>query len=160
MTHRTAVYIAAPYGPVGDLPDAEAEIRRNVARALALGRLAVVKNRAPIVPHAIGFMGTYGSPNESDDGTSRRHAVECGEALAADVGRLEGELWLLVRNDWSTSHGCALERVAFLTASARPSWLAQRSVTTATWAGWGSIFRSAGLAVLYDDPVAAFGLEL
>jgi hypothetical protein len=153
------VYIAAPYGPVGDHP--EAEIRRNVARALALGRLAAVRGYAPIVPHAIGFMGTYGAPNEDDGGTSRLRAIESGEAHAASVGSCHGEFWLLLNDQGVPSSGCAQELAAWRASRSHGyATYDARLLIQATWDEWRLVFVTEDLTYLHDDPVSVFAFGL
>jgi len=97
---RPTVYIAGPYAAA--TPEL---IEQNIQRAQRLGRFAVAQGFAPIVPHTLGASGLYGSPTEQDDGTSRRVALECSEALAAGCSRL----WLILRDDREPSDGCLLE---------------------------------------------------
>jgi hypothetical protein len=140
---RAPVYIAAPYGA-----GSESEIRRNVARAVALGRLAASLGLAPIVPHAIGWLGVHGTRDESDMG-ARVIAIESGCAIASLVGTGGGLLWLLARPDGTLSPGCMSERAAY--------WQSYRSmfgedppeslILRRRWEGWGADLRRFGIEV-------------
>lgn len=105
MTGRRIVYVAAPFAA----PTA-AEVARNIARARAVGRLAVHRGLAPIVPHVLGAAGLFGAP--TDDGSSsptRTAALECSLALV----RRADDLWAICRDDGSLSEGTRAERLAW-----------------------------------------------
>lgn len=133
---RRIVYIAAPFGA-----STKDEMRRNVARAVALGRLAVRQGLVPIVPHAIGALGVYGAADESEEGV-REAAIECGVALAASCP----QMWLLKRGDGSISSGCQLERAAAAGAGA--------SILIGSWESWKEDFHAGGLIDLWLEPLA------
>jgi len=114
---RDTVYIAGPYA--AETPEL---IAQNIERAERLGRFAVAQGLAPIVPHTLGASGLYGSPTEQDDGTSRRLALECSEALAAGCDRF----WVILRDDRTMSAGCQREFKAW-----RGGLMVER-----TWAEW------------------------
>lgn len=112
---REPLYVAGPYA--ADTPEG---ICRNVARAVALGRLAAEQGFTPIVPHAMGFCGVLGDPHEADDGTTRDRALDCGVSLARFVGMLDrpalglkGRLWVILRDDLTESYGTSVEVTAF-----------------------------------------------
>lgn len=96
---RRVLYIAGPYAGA-----TTEEIRRNVARALALGRLASDEGYAPIVPHAAGWLGVFGAPLEDDDGQCREAAIEVGCAMARSCG-----CWVIARDDGAWSDGTRAE---------------------------------------------------
>jgi len=118
---RSTVYIAGPYAAA--TPEL---IEQNVQRAQRLGRFAVAQGLAPIVPHTLGASGLYGSPTEQDDGTSRRVALECSEALASRCDCF----MVILRDDRTLSSGCAREEAAW-NAQPRPGFYEAR-----TWAEW------------------------
>jgi hypothetical protein len=106
------LYVAGPYA-APTLADTE----RNVRRALAVGRLAVERGYAPIVPHAAGWLGLYGSAE--DDGSlslPRSRALLGALHVATMVGAVRGHLWAIMRDDRSLSEGSDIECTAWSTA--------------------------------------------
>lgn len=134
---RSICYVAGPYAA----PD-YAGIVRNVSRAVALGQLCTAQGMSPIVPHALGFVGTYGAFDESD-GKSRDIALSCGVTLAAMVGQQGGVLVVIERDDRSLSHGTGLEHAAFKQAGGV-------KVLRYTWAQWRKAFENVGMQSVYD----------
>lgn len=125
---RQLVYIVGPYAA-----EAPEGIEQNVSRALALAKHAAERGLCPIIPHLTGRAGVYGHEFESDDGTSRRVALECGAAMATWVGRVGGTLWVILRNDGTMSPGTQVEYDAYRavggTAIVSANWLSWRSRT-------------------------------
>ena len=106
------LYVAGPYAA-----PTRAETERNVQRALAVGRLAAARGYAPIVPHAAGWLGLYGS--EEDDGSlslPRSRALLGALHIATMVGAVRGHLWVILRDDRSMSNGSEIEYAAFRAA--------------------------------------------
>lgn len=118
-------YIAGPYGA-----PTTTEIERNVRRACAVGAWAALQGYAPIVPHAIGFMGCYGAFDESDPAT-RVRAIGAGVAMVRLVGVGLGRLLVIERDDGSLSAGTSLEVHTFLRTPG-----AEQLLTRHTWSGW------------------------
>ena len=130
---RALVYIAGPYAGT------PRQRSRNVARAVAVGRLATHLGYAPIVPHAIGVAGVHGTPDESAPGV-REAALACGEAHAEAVARCGGHLWLIERDHGGLSEGCARELDAYLAAGGQ-------SVTQRPWRVFAHSLHAQGLLV-------------
>lgn len=135
---RRPLLVLGPYA--GATPG---EVARNVARALAIGRLAVASGYAPVVPHAHGWLGLYGSALEEDANT-RLAALACGRSIARALASQEAEAWVLLCDDGTPSAG---------TAGELDQW---RSVPYAmqpvsrTWAEWRDRFVLVGLGEAWD----------
>lgn len=143
MKPREVVYIAAPYAAptVG-------QIARNVARAIAVGRLAADRGLAPLVPHAIGWLGVHGPRDESAAGV-RDAAIGSGEALAAMVGAHGGRLWIVSLPNGTLSSGCSREMAAYAAAyrEAHDRYPPESLVLRRRWERWSIDVRSAGIRV-------------
>lgn len=136
MSARRIVFVAGPYAaPTVD------EIARNVRRAAALGRLAVERGLAPIVPHLLGHAGVYGSP--LDDGAAglvRARALGCSLDLIRRVQ--PDELWVIRCDDGSESPGVRFELEAWLEAT---EGRVPRRREAAPWSSWRERLVEAGL---------------
>lgn len=159
---RRVAYVAGPYGAA-----TRDEIERNVRRACAVGQWATRKGFAPVVPHAIGWMGCHGSADESTPGV-RETALDCGVALAGMVGWCDGVLSIILRDDRTMSLGTGFEdrawrdQVAVADAVALDAWengawdddapsLVEPPPTrdgdteAHTWAEWCDLLRAEGV---------------
>lgn len=125
---RRLAYIAGPYSDPNDHV-----VEENIRRAVQLAQFAIERGYCPIVPHLPGREGIYGHAFEKDDGTSRRVALECGEAMAAAVAVARGEFWCILRDDKTWSKGCEREHTAYL-IGARVS--GGSALVSLTWAAW------------------------
>ncbi len=113
-------------------------IAENVARAAALGRLAVKLGLSPIVPHLHGHAGLHGSAIEADDGTARKQALECSVAQAVVCPRF----WGITYDDGNLSEGCTEERDAWKGQQNRV--LVER---IASWSTWVDLLGEYGIEV-------------
>ena len=149
MTRQIA-YIAAPFGH----PD-PAIVAWNTARACALARLATTQGKAPICVHP--WIGPI--LDETPSG-QRVIGLDVACSLVAGVAQHStGELWVLLRNDRTSSSGMLAEWVAWQrgrgvraprpTIDAGPG-ASGRGVRVATWEGWAQAFRAAGSAALWE----------
>ena len=111
MTH-TPVYIAAPYASA-----TEAGRLLNVARAVALARLAIANGLAPIVVHPM--------------------SVDL--ALVRMVAAQGGPLWVIASSAGQLSPGVRAVLTAYRENGAP-------RIRRATWLMWGPRFRLAGMA--------------
>lgn len=143
MTRRP-VYIAGPYGaPSADL------IQRNVARALAVGRLAVAQGHAPVVTHLLGAAGLYGAADESVVGV-RETAIACGRSGADMVGCANGLLWAISSEAGSLSEGTAAEVEAWRQAVVHQSAFSgfeRHALVVRPWSAWASLCREHGISL-------------
>lgn len=135
---RPPAFISAPFAA----PTAR-EIRLNIARAAALGRLAVHHGYVSIVPHvAVALL--FGG---EDDPATRAQCLDLCLAHLEAAGRHSGaRVYVLLRDDGTPSQGTALELEA---------WGA-RNTTMGTWSTWRDAFADAGEELLehYNDPGA------
>lgn len=128
---RPPVFISAPFAAA-----TVRDVRRNIARAAALARLAVAEGYAPICPH-LNFL-------HLDDETDRGAVLASVEALIEAIKHTPcARLWTLLRDDGTLSSGCAVEHDAW-----------GQSSITGTWASWRERFMICGLREVYDDPGA------
>lgn len=128
---RPPVFISAPFAAA-----TVRDVRKNIARAAALARLAVAEGYAPICPH-LNFL-------HLDDETDRGAVLNACEVLIEAIKHTPGaRLWTLLRDDGSLSSGCALEHDAW-----------GQSSITGTWSAWRERFTVYGLREVYDDPGA------
>lgn len=114
MSHRPVVYIADPYAPTAAqaaLPTLAA-IEANVHAAIRVGAFASRMGFAPLVPHAMGWLGVHGDRGEDAD--VRERAFATGVALARAVGAQGGELWVILREDGEMTAGTRVEHAAYL----------------------------------------------
>ena len=128
---RPPLFISAPFAAA-----TVRDVRRNIARAAALARLAVAEGYEPICPH-LNFAYL-------DDETDRGAALTSCEALIAAIRETPGaRLWTLLRDDGTLSAGCEVEREAWGLSSISGAWVA-----------WRERFIVFGLRDVYDDPGA------
>lgn len=135
---RPPAFISAPFAA-----STAREIRLNIARAAALGRLAIHHGYAPIVPHLTAALLL----GEEDGPAVRALSMDlCLSHLAALGAHSFARLYVLLRDDGTPSQGTALELEA---------WGA-RNTTMGTWSAWRSAFADAGEELLehYNDPGA------
>ena len=134
---RPPAFISAPFAA-----PTTREIRLNIARAAALGRLAIHHGYAPLVPHltvALLFGG-------EDDPATRSLSLDlCLSHLEAIQSRPGAKLYVLLRDDGTPSPGVQAEQDAW-----------RKSSVSATWRGWRDLFEAAGEELLehYNDPGA------
>lgn len=136
MTPRELVYIAGPYA---GSPRAEVEL--NVRKARTLGQFATFLGKAPVVPHAIGYLGCHGCAYEGEPGV-RDAALECGEALAHAVAAQHGSLWVLLNPEGQRSTGTDIEYRAWFMHSAIGADLVEMR-----WPQWCDYMRRMGFNV-------------
>jgi len=98
-------YIAAPFAPNEGL-----SIPENVANARALAKVAFSRGLAPLLVHHDVEQEVYGRDHVPED---RVLGLAATRALAALVGKHEGELWMLLLPSGRMSTGCNGEWVAF-----------------------------------------------
>jgi hypothetical protein len=126
---------------------------RNLQRLEALGKLAVVKGYAPILPALMLWQDVYGRAGLGRDDTpdsTIETALSCSTALAAAVGQLGGGLWELLPDDPSESvPELEAEGKAFSAAHPGPSRPHSLSMT---WRSWKVHFEAAGLLALWSQP--------
>jgi hypothetical protein len=133
---RPPLFISAPFAA-----PTTREVRLNIARATALGRLAIAHGYAPIVPHTAVAMLLGCEDSKDARALSLDLCLAHLEAIRRDP---LAKIYVLLRDNGTPSPGVLIEREAW---EGRPS-------VTATWAGWRDLFEQQGedLLDLYNDP--------
>jgi hypothetical protein len=138
---RQVVYIAAPYRA-----DTLEGIRWNIERAVALAALAVKSGLAPILPHVHGpaYILAAGKGGECEEADA--FALAGGLAQVRLVGRAAGILWLLKKDNGSSSEGCRAEFQEFILVYPTDEGGNETILVCAeTWEGWRPQFEENGL---------------
>jgi hypothetical protein len=142
------VYVAGPYAAA-----TPAEVAVNVDRAIAVGRLAVLRRRAPIVPHAQGWLGVFGAADESEPGV-RQAALRSAAAVARTVGEVLGEFWAIEREDGTLSDGTAHELEAYVRGAESFGVSHRRAldgVIRRAWWRWAADLEAEGIGLPPSD---------
>lgn len=107
-----------------------AELSENVRRAVHLARWSVERGYAPMCAHPGVAAGMYG---REEVPAERERGLRICEALAADVARSGGAMFVILRDDGTASQGVAREVRAYFAATATD---AAPRVVGCTWQGW------------------------
>jgi hypothetical protein len=144
-------YVIGPYAAGEDRTEAQ-----NVARATALGALALTRGLVPVTPHlTIGcsalLLGEHGHPEPDRLARDASYGADQESGLAALMASEISELTLfvLLKDDRTPSLGTAIERglVTFIRAAGTP-------IIEGNWSDWRPHFEASGLLGLYEAVTA------
>lgn len=133
---RQLVYVCAPYRA-----ETQEGILWNVARANALGALAVCRGFAPVIPHAHEAAYILAA---TAGGDANELALAGGLAQLKAVWLAGGHLWVLRRDDGTLSAGCQME-ITHWTWDGEPL-----PHTEMSWEAWGGHLVSEGLRAEWE----------
>jgi hypothetical protein len=150
------VYIVGPYAAYGGHPES-----RNVARAAALGALALATERVPIIPHlTIGCPSLLLSRHGRFDADLIARRASCGDgggglagAIRDSWATIDIDCWCILRDDGARSPGTAAEISAILQDPLHAGAVER------TWAQWRPAFEEAGLSSLHEGTDRWLGFE-